>query len=807
MVDYHGTQIDKLVQAHCHWNNWDEIVAKNQLNYLKRYLSDLDSMNAKTIVFENQYVDRFFLEDYSEYYSRCFNRHPRKSARLHFFSMPFNEVEFVDAIADGTKNVSVYQEHYLGFVVLRPIPENVLGRACLAVYDRLVKPHDQYEHKLVTKKYNVSLYGMRLSVDSLAMQEQDKIVSACATSAIWTFFNSQEHLRGDALPSPSAITKTAQPVATGQGRTFPNDGLNLDQIANCLKKYKLEPSIFPVNAINEPDTLFDLKAFLKAMISSQTPVLLAGRVYISSQEGSSDDSKIAVKLLGEHLVCVTGIRRDLKAEIDPSQGVFLSSDMIDRVYIHDARHGPYQRIDMTPVELSIVDPVTKESEEIFGLHAHTGNNDSKDEYFVPDYYAVGLYHKIRISEQFARKALETFNGLLKWVDTANPSAEAIVGHCVWDIELVRGSEYKEEVRDSVSLAWVKSSFSEQKRDFLLNQLPRFIWRLRLMSADEATVHTDILIDATEIEVGQVMLGHVSFSDQAALLWDGLLSQIQDDEQRSFLYDVFQNSSSLSGFSIAKRFFANLKPPPILDIEYGPLRPNRRAYKDNERDEWQNIIRDEPVSKIRNPDEFAKLQQDHMFEVSDKYIWLIDHEGTMYIGKDCENSGSQQGHPTLNNGKPARIAGELKYCEAKKNWYINTWSAAYSQYLDTLDNGNDFRNEYIKNVLVNRFGKNNVFIYEGVALPKEEIKEWEVGLALDLNGKQGKYSDPSLNIGFKFNFKKDSFGNVVLIAKNLDEGLMCLFSGERKKIKRKISELASNEKFCKPVARIVWDGDI
>lgn len=811
MVDYHGTQIDKLVQAHCRWNNWDEIEGKNQLRYLKNYLSDLDSIDCKTIVFENQYVDRFFLEDYSEYYSRCFNRHPRKSARLHFFSMHFNEDEFIDSISDRKNDVARYQEHYLGFVVLRPIPQNVLGRACLAVYDRLVKEHDKYEHKLVTKRYDVSLYGMKLSVNSLAMQEQDKIVSACATSAIWTFFNSQNHLSGDALPSPSAITKTAQPFETGQGRTFPNGGLNLDQITKCLKSYKLEPSVFPINGILEPDTLFDLKAFVKAMISSGTPVLLAGRVYKCIANEEDSDGELKVNILGEHLVCVSGYRKIKIADKDTSRGVALSSDFIDRLYVHDARHGPYQRIDMTPIELGVCKENSNDVvDTVFGLHTNTDSDSSVLEYFVPDYYIVGLYHKIRISEQFARKAVETFSGLLNIVERMNFRDSSVVSDGVWDIELVRGSQYKEEVRDAEQLHWIGSSFSSRKRDFLLQQLPRFMWRLRL-SGDE--VATDILIDATEIEVGQVMLGFVCFTDHAASIWDAFENSIQDDSQRDLLYNIFQDSPPLYGFSLAKRFFANIENAPILDIEYGSLRPNRRIYKDNELDEWKNIVRTERVDQVRNSDAFSKLMNENRFSEQEKYIWLIDHEGTMHIGQDCENSGSQQGHPTLNNGKPARIAGELKYCSKRKCWFINTWSAAYSQYLDVFKDGSLSRKVYVENVRLKRFGKENVVVDEGKGLPTVVKETPNISLALDLDNQSGLYIEDGIEVGFNFLPDSDSFGNPFLVArkletvKNLKDGRLALYSGERKDIKRRISEMAANEDVCKPRVKIVWDRGI
>lgn len=44
-----------------------------------------DHIGAKTIIVENDYIDRDFLEDYSGYYARCFHDYQRSCTRLHFF--------------------------------------------------------------------------------------------------------------------------------------------------------------------------------------------------------------------------------------------------------------------------------------------------------------------------------------------------------------------------------------------------------------------------------------------------------------------------------------------------------------------------------------------------------------------------------------------------------------------------------------------------------------------------------------------------------------------------------------------------
>ena len=74
--------------------------SKNTLSAVKRrshsqYFEEyFDKLQAKTILVENEYVDRDFLEDFSAYYVRCFNRYERFCARLHFFTCEFSAQDF-----------------------------------------------------------------------------------------------------------------------------------------------------------------------------------------------------------------------------------------------------------------------------------------------------------------------------------------------------------------------------------------------------------------------------------------------------------------------------------------------------------------------------------------------------------------------------------------------------------------------------------------------------------------------------------------------------------------------------------------
>ncbi len=104
--------------------------------YLDRYLS---ALGCKTIVVEEPYVDRDFLDDFAAYYVRCFADYDRFCRRLHFFRSSFDQKAYDAFIAgEGGVEPETLEASYLGHVVLKPLPNAFLGRTCLATYPPMV---------------------------------------------------------------------------------------------------------------------------------------------------------------------------------------------------------------------------------------------------------------------------------------------------------------------------------------------------------------------------------------------------------------------------------------------------------------------------------------------------------------------------------------------------------------------------------------------------------------------------------------------------------------------------------------------
>ena len=71
--------------------NKEVICTKVHGEYFENYFREL---GAKTILIENNYVDRDFLDDFSQYYVRCFSQYERRCQRIHFFSVKIYEEDF-----------------------------------------------------------------------------------------------------------------------------------------------------------------------------------------------------------------------------------------------------------------------------------------------------------------------------------------------------------------------------------------------------------------------------------------------------------------------------------------------------------------------------------------------------------------------------------------------------------------------------------------------------------------------------------------------------------------------------------------
>jgi len=459
------------------------IDSKLHNTYLKDYFNALE---AKTIFIENDYIDRDFLEDFAGYYVRCFTPYRRKCFRFHFFSMSFSQGDF-EALLKGTGGLlsqENLQNTYLGFTVIKPLPQTIIGRTCLKTY-----PGDGRRYFPTVRCYNPNLFGIPLKIDTLAFQEQDQVVAACATSALWSVFQKTGKLFSHPIPSPVEITNTASIFAPLETRILPNKGLSVYQMTHAIRSVKLEP--FLVKAQNE----HVLKSTLYAYLNGQIPLLMGIDLV-----DTSDNNKI----WGKHAVAITGYSLGNKTAIQyGSTGILLKASRIDKIYVHDDQVGPFARMIFDNVSLVLNGtPVNSISTSWIGRNGVIGSVRA-----IPDNILAPLYHKIRIPFNVIHDTIIPFDGIIEAARIKGiiPLLERLE----WDIFLTTINDLKTHFFHSHCLG-----DGEYCCKVLLENMPKYIWRAIALNKNRPLI--ELLFDATDIEQGTLFIRAVEYDQTLAV---------------------------------------------------------------------------------------------------------------------------------------------------------------------------------------------------------------------------------------------------------------------------------------------------
>jgi len=477
------------------------VAGKPQVRFLLGYL---ETLGCRTMIVERGYTDRNFLEDYAAYYVRCFEPYDRVCTRLHFLAKEMDGKAVSAAIvADDAKAL---QDHYLGFVVVKPLPLTVIGRTCLRPYPSTEERPRSYP---TVQPQAVDLYGLKLSVDTLPFQEQDREVAACASSALWTMLHSTSRLFQHAMPSPVEITKSATAHARVDGRTFPNGGgLNTLQIADAIRSVGLEPFGIGVTSVprlavqsdeysesahslperppGEPENETPAQSVEDAERAAQMQLELKIAVHAYLRSGiacallarTTDDVGGELVKRGNHAVAITGYSLGDKPSLGygTSETLFAAA-RLDRLYVHDDQTGPFTRF-------------------LF----EDGNMLAAEDFSAPDVdrrlaepvnLVVPLYHKIRIP---LRQVVELTVALDETLEAISGIA-GLKDRLEWDVQLIG----LEALRDNISASNLTSAV---KLDLLTMSLPRFLWRATASLPGKPVF--ELLLDATDLLQGKLV---------------------------------------------------------------------------------------------------------------------------------------------------------------------------------------------------------------------------------------------------------------------------------------------------------------
>ncbi len=469
---------DNLISISTDEPDWIENLIKNaEIQYYPRSQSPLlnilkiqkEANGCRSIIIEKEYVDEYYLDEFSYFYSRSFMSYSDKCIRLHFFKSVVDISEI--------SNLSEKQEDYLGFSVVRPILTFNTGRT-------VIKPplsHKDNHYILCKNEHEVNLSGNYLSALGTTFIQQDTNVNVCAQAAIWMTSQYMHKKYGYTKFSPSQITELATKDFTlGAIR----EGLNHYQILSVLKEMGYNHMIHFKKKV--PDELeipeaealelknsytLEMARLIYGYVESEIPVILGIEV---------NGFGHAITVIG-HDFHYTG-NPDHPSVIDSGSNV----GWIQNFYIHDDSKGPYEKL------------------PIFSGHSESSYSIEENINYaivpVPKEVTLNLddvfNHVTTLIED------EEINVLIKYlIDKKGISSEHLftkdeLSGLVFRTYLRRQNLFKNKIPDGMSPLY--------KHVYMGMQMPKYIWVTEISTKDylsekeafKRKIVGEILIDTT-----------------------------------------------------------------------------------------------------------------------------------------------------------------------------------------------------------------------------------------------------------------------------------------------------------------------
>nr|WP_303422781.1 hypothetical protein [uncultured Duncaniella sp.] len=333
----------------------------------------------------------------------------------------------------------------------------------------------------------------------MAFQEQDRALSACATSALWSSFHGSSLLDVDKVSAPSRITENAKKIIPQYQLNHPHRGLTPAQMASSVREDGLDPLL--CNFIN---TSY-LKALMRAYLSVGVTPVLGMSLHYADESGFLENGISKAVPIGNHAVAVTGYHisttlpiPSFKTDDIPTilnktyqRDIYLKSSAIDKIYVHDDEIGPFAKMEF-------LNEYWQHIKTRWYMYRNTVEeiNATVKDILLPK------PHKIRISFNTVFSIIREFNSLYmkSWYDRGC--------RIVWDIYLTTVNDFKKEIslRDKVYF-----NSEMHKIDILTLNLPRYLWRVdgyMINGSDNNnlnSVNFTLLFDATDIENSDIFI--------------------------------------------------------------------------------------------------------------------------------------------------------------------------------------------------------------------------------------------------------------------------------------------------------------
>ena len=480
--------------SHC-WYFWHYYLSKNGLS-------------AQFAVVEQNYISKDYLDSYRDYYASCFSPIERNCQRIHFFKNVCDINAFqrllVKAILNNSDEIATFwQKDYLGFIVIKPIPQFSIGFTALKHYnyDAEGSLYKKSRSFWGVREYDFNIFGRKISFETLPFQEQDTNLAACASVAIWVMLQIPSATNLISLKSPGQITNDADLIANDGNRLFPNDGLVVNQMCTAITKSGLVTEYEEIGYYGEIQTNsgskdnyvfndFLLKLLVRAYSSLQIPLILCMDV---PERGEND-----ILSFDGHAVAICGHeeQEDCQALSDDNRRTVFYAERIKKLYVHDDDFGPFARMEFRDDGL----------ESAWGA-IKTGIYDDKMP-CRPESLIISLYPEIRVRYSTVHRVVLILDSIFKLSTHPAPILE-------WDIRIQQHAKWKREFKTTA-----KNTLSDNhKLKVLTTQLPKYVWVATCRK--EGEVICDILFDTTAMRNSMLALNMVFYDDG----FEGLISQL------------------------------------------------------------------------------------------------------------------------------------------------------------------------------------------------------------------------------------------------------------------------------------------
>lgn len=497
------------------WHSAYEVKNFHFYIYLQEYLSEAKGLGATHCLIEREYISKDYIDDYSDFYSLCFQTYEKKCLRVHFFNFKGEEnysIKFVNAFYQKDSK-TFWDNHYLGFVVIKPIPSSIIGYTLLKTYNHKenIFPYLKERQFWGIKSYEVHLFGEKIEIESLAFQQQDNVLSACATISIWVLLHRASTYPYVPLKSPGKITIEAGLTDAEGGRLIPNKkGLIIPAMSEAITKSNLLTEV----RMSQRNQNFNkyIKKLIFAYSHLHLPIIMALKVPSNGKFVGH-----AVAICGHKISNVSRRSKfnkilkqataNLQNEINLSK---LNTDFIawhaldmEEIYVHDDQWGPFTRMKF----------LKNRRLSSSWSDYHKENKKAK-----PEVLLISVYPKVRISYDDIEPIVYGINELLEQL-----LEDELRWDLTWAIKVQRSTEYKDEFLES---AFLDINNIEDKKlidKVLLLELPRYIWVATCYSAE--CKFFDFIFDATDFSGGVICLSILNYYP---IISTGLSERIKDD---------------------------------------------------------------------------------------------------------------------------------------------------------------------------------------------------------------------------------------------------------------------------------------